>query len=810
VTPSSWSLDTNWTANTVADGSGFTAIFNVDITTDPTVVNLDGARTIGNLTFGDTATGTGTDASWTLATGTGGPLTLDAGLLSPTITVNALGTNKNASITANLEGTNGLTKTGSGALVLNFAPTTTSISGAVVVSQGNLVISNRSLANATSVAINAGAFVVGTAGLNAVGGTISLNGGTFQYNVTPVTDYSSQFSTAANQQYRITVISPRTATFSTPLTSAGGFLLKDGTGNLTLDAANTFTGSTRVFNATGTLTLSNALALQNSPLDTATSIAGTIVLSGVTSPTFGGLTGNKQLSTMFNGVTGNYGSVTNVTLNPGTGASYSYSGVLDDGLSGGMTLTKTGDGTQTLTGINTYSGGTLLSAGTVVFGNASALGSGDVTFTGNSTLQAGGAYTVANKININSSVTGTVDTNGNATTFSSTITGNGNLTKTGTNSLTLTGGVVVDPEAPPIPLLSGTININTGRLISTNGWSLKNMTGPITVAAGAGLTFSQNFIPGNDLTNDLNLSGAGTNATTGALHIFGNATASGAITLDADTTITHSFNNAYLTGSITGTNRNLTLKTTTAGQPGLTINAPISLGTGGITIAAVPAIPGETNIVTFSGNNSYSGETRVQTGELKLTGSARIPNASTVRIDTGAVLHLDFAGTDTVGALFLPGDPNPKPDGTYGSLASTATNKSADFAGLGILQVGGSGGDYTTWASTNGIPGEPFEGDFNKDGISNGVAYALGLSPTVSSQPAGVLSGSTITFTKGADAISNGDVTWIIETSLTLSGSWSEEVVQAPGNATATISYNLNPLPGTPKKFARLKVVKAP
>jgi hypothetical protein len=53
-------------------------------------------------------------------------------------------------------------------------------------------------------------------------------------------------------------------------------------------------------------------------------------------------------------------------------------------------------------------------------------------------------------------------------------------------------------------------------------------------------------------------------------------------------------------------------------------------------------------------------------------------------------------------------------------------------------------------------------------------------------------------------------VTWIIETSETLTGTWSPEVTQAPGNATATISYNLNPLPGTPKKFARLKVVKAP
>ncbi|HSP42864.1 MAG TPA: hypothetical protein VLO11_08340 [Luteolibacter sp.] len=128
----------------------------------------------------------------------------------------------------------------------------------------------------------------------------------------------------------------------------------------------------------------------------------------------------------------------------------------------------------------------------------------------------------------------------------------------------------------------------------------------------------------------------------------------------------------------------------------------------------------------------------------------------------------------------------------------------------GFLTASPAGGDFASWADDNGIPGETFDDDFNNDGISNGVAYALGLSPTESSQPAGVLTGSTITFTKGADAIANADVTWIIETSETLSGTWLEEVTQPAGDATATISYDLNPVPGTPKKFARLKVVQVP
>lgn len=129
----------------------------------------------------------------------------------------------------------------------------------------------------------------------------------------------------------------------------------------------------------------------------------------------------------------------------------------------------------------------------------------------------------------------------------------------------------------------------------------------------------------------------------------------------------------------------------------------------------------------------------------------------------------------------------------------------------GFLTAIPAGGNFASWANNNGIPGEPFDDDFNKDGVSNGVAYALGLSPTASSQPAGVLSGSTITFTKGAEAKANEDVSWIIQVSETLEAeSWTDAVTQPAGDDTATISYDLAPAPGTPKKFARLKVVQVP
>lgn len=75
----------------------------------------------------------------------------------------------------------------------------------------------------------------------------------------------------------------------------------------------------------------------------------------VTTVTLGGLTGNKNLASVFTTSTGGYSGVIALTLNPGVGVTHSYAGDIADGASG-MTLTKTGDGTQIFSGTNTYTG----------------------------------------------------------------------------------------------------------------------------------------------------------------------------------------------------------------------------------------------------------------------------------------------------------------------------------------------------------------------------------------------------------------------------------------------------------------------
>lgn len=665
----SWGTSTNWTGSVIAGGEGNSADFSTLNPTADVTVTLDAARAIGSLLFGDTTTSSA--ATWFLTNGAGGSLIL-AGT-TPTITVNPLGTGKFANITALLSGTNGFTKNGTGNLLLNNAAN--SLSGPIVINAGNIQLNSASLSNASSVTLNAGAFVIATSSANAVGGSITFGGGNLQFNQPPSTDYSAQFSSAANQPYRINITSTHEATFSSSLASSGGTLTKLGTGSLVLAVANS------------------------------------------------------------------------------------------------------------------YSGGTTLTAGTLRIGSVAALGAGTLTINGSSTLQTNVAGTVTNALSISTGITGTLDTNGNNLTLSGAITGGGILTKTGAGTLTLTSGLD--------NTLSGGININAGRLDVLNGLALTNAPGGLTVASGAVFNYSKNFTSGNDLTNALNLSGSGAGGM-GALNLRGNVTATGAITLAADTTISHDFNTATISGSVTGVNRNLTLTTTVASQPGMTVSGPISLGTGGIIVQG--AANSGSFSVRLSGNNAYTGETHVASGTLMLTGSARIADASTLRVASGAVVNLDFAGIDIVGTLILNG--TTMPNGTYGSPTSGATNQSSFFAGNGILYVGPAN-RYEAWSLINNFTGGP-EADANNNGIPNLIEYAL-----ADGQARGTLSGHTITFTKRG-APYGEDLTYIIETSPTLApGSWTDVVTHSPAQLGIPISYTFTP-GSPPREFARLRVVKLP
>jgi autotransporter-associated beta strand protein len=81
-----------------------------------------------------------------------------------------------------------------------------------------------------------------------------------------------------------------------------------------------------------------------------------------------------------------------------------YAAVFNGTISGNNGIEKTGAGTLTLNGNNTYGVGTTLTSGTIVVGHNSALGSATVTMAGGTTLGFSGNRSLANTFTLNNGV----------------------------------------------------------------------------------------------------------------------------------------------------------------------------------------------------------------------------------------------------------------------------------------------------------------------------------------------------------------------------------------------------------------------
>ena len=430
------------------------------------------------------------------------------------------------------------------------------------------------------------------------------------------------------------------------------------------------------------------------------------------------------------------------------------------GNGGANLVTKTGAGTLWLRGggSTNLAGGWSVNAGTLFVGTTASSGTG----------------------------TGLVTMNGGNLRFSKGLSSNGSYTGQGQDT-----GLVVNQDTtitldanPATPSGSNTVSYGTN----------DSATGSVLTT---GLTIGTKTI--NLVKSAEAKSSADELGYSDPLMTFYSANLSGTATLNVGALSQMSLQNATGTGGVTKT------------------------GTGRLSISERNVFDGaEPPVFVATLPNTYTGATAINAGTAAFSGT----QASSITIANGAFLESSVGATPTTtGSLTLAAGSTVTIVGTPTLASYTLFTAAGGITGTPVLAVAVAGydlvkdgnslklnavssGSYTTWATANGIAGQPASGDFENYGISNLVEYALGTNPTVSTQPAGVLAGNVITFTKGADAIANGDVSWVIETSETLeNGSWTAQVTQAAGDTTATISYTLTP--GSPaKNFARLKATQ--
>ena len=471
-----WSTAANWSSGTIADGVDFTANFNFNHSADLTVT-LDSSRTIGNLIFGDTTP----SSDWFLNASGGSILTLQVSSGTPTIQVS----NRTTTISLGLAGSQGFTKTGAGTLVLSGSNT---YSGITTISAGQVTLGN----------VNG----LGTGGLTINSGTLELNGNSI--SLANLSGTGGTIQETANTVVTLTVGSDNTSTiFGGTLTDGVGnrilSLTKIGTGTLTLTGTNT-TGSANGNKGVttvndGVLRLNNASALSSDNLTLNGGVLGLGVADFIRA--LGGnanqvqftgsggfaaytLDRNVNLGGASALVTWNTGSFVPtgsalilgasdadkivtfqnpIALNgaPRTiqvnGAGAIISGQLIGAGSSG--LTKTGNGTLSLTASNTYSGGTTINGGRLLVNNAAGSGTGSGSVIVNSGGTLGGIGIISGTITLNSGSTisagnspGTLNTgsqiwNGGATNLFE-IRQAGGTEGTDRDLLNITGGLTIN------------------------------------------------------------------------------------------------------------------------------------------------------------------------------------------------------------------------------------------------------------------------------------------------------------------------------------------------------------------------------
>ncbi|MBR0791461.1 autotransporter domain-containing protein [Bradyrhizobium manausense] len=507
-----------------------------------------------------------------------------------------------------------ITNNAAGFLTFN---TSSSAGTATISNSGTLNFSNSATAGSATITTENGGTTsfTGTASggsarfITNAGGTVDISGLTSGGTTAGSIEGAGNYVLGANT---LTTGSLNTSTqVDGVISGTGGGLTKVGTGTLTLTNVNTYTGATTI--SAGTLALSGFGDISPSSVVT---VNGTFDISAATLP-FVGITTLAGSST---GVV-NLGSKGLFVSN----ASTEFAGVIQG--SGGF---EVGAGTQTLSGVNTYTNVTQIDAGATL----ALKGAGSIASSAYVAFSGPGATFDISQTTSGASVAALYSLFGEGTVSL----GSKTLTITNGNNFT---GVIQDGGIAGGT--GGNLVIATG---ATQGLTGTNTyTGTTTIQAGAELDL---------ITN-------GSIATSSSLINHGVFDITG---LSSGTSI------KSLSGTDSTARIHLGANTLTITNANGTYAGAIDGAGGGLTLAG--------GTETLTGASTYTGATTVNGGRLEVNGS--ITSASTV--NAGGT----FAGSGNVGNVAVTGG-TLAPGSTASPFAPLTINGSLSFTAASTYMV---------------------------------------------------------------------------------------------------------------------------
>ena len=562
--------------------------------------------------------------------------------------------------------------------------------------------------NVKSLNLNAGTFTVNR---ESSGGTLTLNAPitntvAVQVNVTGTTAGNVAIG-GANASVTLgtnITFNPTTAPLfiTAPIGETGGArtLTMIGTTNLTLSAANSYSGGTKLNG--GTLVFSNSTALGSS---------GNISFGGGTLKYGTGLT--TDLSDRFKGSTGS------LSLDD-SGQNVTFASAIDSSNSGGMT--KQGAGTLTLSSANTYGGGTWHRSGTLKLSGANnvlpiattltldgSTGSAKVELTGNSNTVASvqasnaGAKLITDAsptAGILAPVTSVFSSGTTVVERISVLQGHASFGGLSVSSvLMLTNGATWTGQGGVLGASSkGTLVIDGATMTQNGGIYFGDFymsrSGTVSVVNSGVLNANGLYMPwsGGPGPNGLLYGGPSrlevSNASVGfgvLIHQYdtNGVSSEAVVTLDNATIRSYSRPDADIASNVTakvrgggvtfdlGVGTNMTVRSPLLEDVTSTGGGLKKMGGGTLTLASLNAA------------NTYSGNTTVSNGTLKVTYDNLLPAGTTLAVAGGAVA--DFNGTSQTVASVTGGGLV-----TNGTLTVTGLVMPGGTNAVGTLTVAGT------------------------------------------------------------------------------------------------------------------------